>query len=403
MKIAMIDTKLDLETGGGSNYHLNLVASELVKLGHDVTVILLQPSRNSSYPADLPYPVVQEGLLTGRFTGRFTLELLRVLRKYENQFDIYHLNHGRFLLGGALYRRFGGKVPVMVYLVSVHCCTNRSRIDLNCARHCTVLRRVMHQEENPMKKALLLPYRALENALEMRMANSVDAFLPCTQTWSKIYSWWHLDSGKMNHYPVVINYEYLHGLRESCRAEPFADGAYNIIYVGRLEHFKGVDILIKAIPKLDFHVRLHIAGDGPQKKELELLVKELGISDRVVFHGWVPHEKVADLHLNSQLFVYPPRWPELFCNSVVEAMALGMPIIASDYGDIASELDGAALPFKRADTDDLVEKIKLVHDTPSMAASLAEKAQEKAKEFDHKRVISRYIEVCRAIIERQQA
>ena len=57
MKIAMIDTKLDLETGGGSNYHLNLVASELVKLGHDVTVILLQPSRNSSYPADLPYPL----------------------------------------------------------------------------------------------------------------------------------------------------------------------------------------------------------------------------------------------------------------------------------------------------------------------------------------------------------
>ena len=398
MKIAIIDNKLNLETGGGSNNHLHLIASELVKLGYDVSVITLDLSRTSC-PDDLPYPVINEGLNKSRFDRNYRLVLQKALRKYEGKFDIYHIWNPNLLLGGAFYRWCGGKVPVVVNLIGFHFCPAANRMDINCCMHCGFWQRIMHRNESPAKKVLMAPFYALSCALEFLLLNHVDATLPVTQDMAKVYSRHHLDVGKMTVIPVPIPYEYLSGLRRNQRSEASGGEAYNILYAGRLRPSKGVDILIKAIPKLDFNVRLHIAGDGVQRSELELLVKNLGISDRVIFHGWVNHEDVADLYLSSQLFVHPARWPEVFCLSVVEAMALGVPVVVSDYGNIAPQLGGAALPFKRTDVEDLVEKIKLVHSDPSLANSLVEKAQEKAKEFDYRGVISRLTEVYRTTLE----
>jgi len=398
MKIAIIDNKLNLMAGGGSNHHLHLIASELVKLGYDITVITLDASRTSC-PDDLPYTLINEGLNKSRFDRNYRLVFQRALRKYESEFDIYHIWNPDFLLGSAFYRWRGGKVPVVVNLIGFHFCPSVNRMDINCCMHCGFVQRIMHRNENPAKKVLLAPLYALSCALEFLLLNRVDAILPVTQDMGKIYSRHHLDAGKMTVFPVPIRYEYLSGLKGNQRSDAFAGEAYNILYAGRLSPSKGVDILIKAIPNLDFNVRLHIAGDGVQRSELELLVKNLGISDRVIFHGWVNHEEVADLYLSSQLFVHPARWPEVFCLSVVEAMALGIPVVVSDYGNVASQLDGAALPFKRTDVEDLVEKIKLVHSDPSLAASLVEKAQEKAKEFDYRGIISSLTEVYRTTIE----
>jgi len=397
MKIAIIANKLNLKTGGGSNNQLHIVASELVNLGQDVSVITLN-RRLTSCPDDLPYRVVRENLISNRIDRSYVIGLLRVLHKYENQVDIYHLWTPTILLGGSLYRWWGGKVPVVANLIGFIFCQDISRMDLDCCRHCGLVQRIMHRTGNPLKKALRPPLNALESTLAMRVANHVDAFLPDTITKAQVYSWLHFDVDKMTVIPVPKHYEYLRGLKETHSPGPFVNDAYNILYAGRLSSEKGVDILIKATAKLDFPVRLHIVGDGPLRNELELLAKGLGISDRVIFHGWVAYEKLAEFYLSSQLFVHPARFPEFLCNTVVEAMTLGMPVVVADYGDVASQSGGAALPFKPADADDLTEKIKLVHDTPSLAASLAEKAQEKAKEFDYKRVIPKYIEVYRAII-----
>jgi glycosyltransferase involved in cell wall biosynthesis len=149
--------------------------------------------------------------------------------------------------------------------------------------------------------------------------------------------------------------------------------------------------------RLDFPANLHIAGDGPDKDKLERLTRESGIADQVVFHGWASREKVFDLLLNSQLFVHAPRWIEYFCISQLEAMALGVPMVVSDCGGMASAMKDVALTFRRADIDDLAEKIKLIHDNPALATDLTEKAEEKVKDFDYSHVGAKYLEVYKDI------
>jgi len=395
MKIAIIETKLNLSTGGGSNHHLHLVASELVNLGHMVTVITLEPYLDR-YPDNLPYRVIGESL-TARLDRKSCLSVQRVLHRYESQVDIFHLWGPWFLWGGALYRQLGGKVPVVVNLITYSFCSNWMLMDMNCCRHCGLVQKILHRPENLTRKALLLPLRVFDVSLDTLLRNHVDAFTPIFEAMAKMYSWQGFDRSKMVVIPAPIDYQYLHQLREAHNFEPVSKEQYNILYVGRLSPEKGVDILVNAMARLDFPVRLHIAGDGPQKNELERLTKELEIGEKVIFHGWVPHEKVAGLCLGSQLFVHPARWPEVLCLSVLEAMAIGMPIIVSDYGDAASALNGAGLTFKRGDTDDLVKKIKILHDTPSLAARLAAEAQKKAKDFDFHKTVPRLLEVYKSV------
>jgi glycosyltransferase involved in cell wall biosynthesis len=398
MKIGIIETNLSLKTGGGSHIHLHLFASELSRLGHEVTVITLDPSLNA-YPDNLPYSVIGEDPISNRFDRGYRLLLQKVLHKYQGQFDVYHLWQPFFLSGGGLYRRLGGKVPVVANLIAFWFCPNWTLIDMKCCRHCGIMQKTLHRREKLARKVLLLPFRALESRLANSMSNHVDAFLPVTDDMAKIYSWQHLDWRKMRVIPAPIDYQYLRRSTETRASEPLCNRRYNILYVGRLSPEKGVDILINAVARLDFPASLHIAGDGPQRKELELLAKNLKISDRVTFHGWVPHEKVPDFYLSSQLFVHPARWPEVFCLSVLEAMALGTPVIVADYGDAALELNDAALTFKRTDIDDLVQKIRLVYQNSSLASVMVQKAQEMAKAFDYRKAVSSLIKVYTDVIK----
>jgi glycosyltransferase involved in cell wall biosynthesis len=72
----------------------------------------------------------------------------------------------------------------------------------------------------------------------------------------------------------------------------------------------------------------HLAGDGPQLEALKSLAKELGIAERVTFHGWQSREQLIGQYKRSNLFLFPSRH-EGMPNAVLEAMASGLPVIAS--------------------------------------------------------------------------
>ena len=97
---------------------------------------------------------------------------------------------------------------------------------------------------------------------------------------------------------------------------------YKIIYVGRLEKVKGVDILIKAIDYLlkdKYNVKLTIVGGGTERKNLEELSKKLKVDHIVNFIG--KKENVIKWLDEADIFVYSSVWEEAFGISVVEAMA----------------------------------------------------------------------------------
>jgi glycosyltransferase involved in cell wall biosynthesis len=124
------------------------------------------------------------------------------------------------------------------------------------------------------------------------------------------------------------------GLEKTC-----APRAQRFLYVGRLSHEKGVDLLIRAFAQacsagLSHTGTLFLAGDGQEREELECLARELGIEDRVSFLGMVPHEKMATLFAEAYVSVIPSRCPENMPYSVIESLAAGTPVIGSNRGGI---------------------------------------------------------------------
>jgi glycosyltransferase involved in cell wall biosynthesis len=106
-----------------------------------------------------------------------------------------------------------------------------------------------------------------------------------------------------------------------------------LIYFGRLVDWKCVDYLIKAIAlaKTDCRVILDIVGDGNKRSELEALAEQLGCADQVVFHGWVAQKFCPELLAKADVLVLPSV-RECGGAVILEAMAMGLPVIAVNWG-----------------------------------------------------------------------
>jgi glycosyltransferase involved in cell wall biosynthesis len=112
-----------------------------------------------------------------------------------------------------------------------------------------------------------------------------------------------------------------------------------LLCVARLAiHEKGQDILLQSLSEiLDLNWHLTFAGEGPDHRFLEGLARHLGISKRVTFLGDVPSSNVPKLLKAHDVFVLSSRYEGLPL-SLLEAMASGLPCIASDVGSIREVL-----------------------------------------------------------------
>lgn len=102
-----------------------------------------------------------------------------------------------------------------------------------------------------------------------------------------------------------------------------------ILSVGRLVYQKGFDIAMHALAGLkDLDWHWSIAGDGPEMDALRSLARTLGIDERVTFAGWQSRSELIECYRQSNLFLFPSRH-EGMPNAVLEAMASGLPVIAT--------------------------------------------------------------------------
>jgi glycosyltransferase involved in cell wall biosynthesis/GT2 family glycosyltransferase len=132
--------------------------------------------------------------------------------------------------------------------------------------------------------------------------------------------------------------------------ERSAPGTRKVVgYVGRLENHKGVDVLLRAIARRP-EWELRVTGDGSQAEALSRLAGELGIADRVRFLGHANGQALAARYRELDVIAVPsvpwPGWSEQFCRVAIEAMASGVPVVASATG---------AIPDVVADAGVLVE------------------------------------------------
>ncbi|MEV8368194.1 glycosyltransferase [Microbacterium sp. NPDC064584] len=104
-----------------------------------------------------------------------------------------------------------------------------------------------------------------------------------------------------------------------------------ILFVGRLTTEKHIDVLLKAVARLDPALDVHVdlVGGGDQRKNLEQLRHTLGLDERVTFHGHAPEEELRTLYSQASLFAIASI-AELQSIATMEAMASGLPIVAAN-------------------------------------------------------------------------
>jgi glycosyltransferase involved in cell wall biosynthesis len=101
---------------------------------------------------------------------------------------------------------------------------------------------------------------------------------------------------------------------------------------------KGFDVLLRALAHLDGRAQLEIVGDGPRRAEYEALARELGVAERVCFAGVRPKPELAERMRASDLFVLASRFENNPC-VVLEAMASGLPVVATRVGGLPELVD----------------------------------------------------------------
>ncbi len=118
-------------------------------------------------------------------------------------------------------------------------------------------------------------------------------------------------------------------IRSCPAADSVTDGP--LLFAGRLAPEKGIDLLLQAAARLP-EARLEIAGDGPLRADLESLAGSLHIAERVRFHGWLGPDRLDRLRHRAAVVCVPSLWPEPFGYAAAEAMASGLPVVATGSG-----------------------------------------------------------------------
>jgi len=111
---------------------------------------------------------------------------------------------------------------------------------------------------------------------------------------------------------------------------PDRNGPVRLLYVGRLTYQKGVDVFIQALHKLDPKIQFEVelVGDGNARRLLERMVQKFGLVDRLHFTGWLDRTEIPQRYQQADIFVLPSR-DEGMANVILEAMASGLPVIAT--------------------------------------------------------------------------
>lgn len=152
-----------------------------------------------------------------------------------------------------------------------------------------------------------------------------------------------------------------------------------ILFCQRLHQVKGAHLLIEALRLLKAHgrsVRLRIAGVGQDDAYVDALkrqVRDAGLGEQVQFEGHVESHDVPALYQHATCSVAPALWFENLPNSVLESLACGTPVIASDVGSLACTLtDGHdSLLFPVGDAAALADRIARIVDDPTLRARLS--------------------------------
>ena len=382
MRITFIVTKFNFN-GGGENHDIIMKVRALMEIGHEIAVVTIF-SKANNIPQDAPFRVIEEQAPS---YGLFSLQsfIVRVLKKYSQQTDIFYLVGNSFFFGGGWYRlSTKGSKPVVAdingYADFVE--TYYKKEPLYPSSH-------IPEKQTWLRRAKHWLRILLERSVGVYLINRLDAIVILTKTFAQHYIWAGVKKDKITIIPSFYDISTLQS--EPLKDNPFLDypqDAFHILFTGRFHIDKGVDILIKAFLKCNCpKARLHLVGDGPEQAALKELVSQGGLSQKVKFYSWRSPDQLIPFYQHADLFVHSSRLPDPLIRTTIEAMAFGLPLIATDT--CGEEWFGreVAKTFSSGNIDELCVKLTEAYNDKDFRDKAKYNGIKRAKEFDYQKQI----------------
>ena len=316
---------------GGVEAHIEEVTKGLVRQGYEVEVLTIDNT------GKLANDSVHNGVNVKRFRSRIpgsineifssSARLWEYLRRNSHMYDIVHAHNYHAL--SSLYAAFTKSSNRFVFTPHYHGAGSYFFSDL-----------------------LHFPYRIFG----LQIFNKADKII-CVSKFEKdlVLRKFKINAEKIAVIPNGINVDLF-----KSRIKKSKDFK-SILYVGRLEKYKGIQFILKALPKLNDDIIFEIVGVGSYKSELEELASSLGVKNRIRFYDNLNREDLLQKFVDADIFVMLSI-RESFGITVAEAMALGTPCIVSNYSALRDWVDGKnclGISYP-PDIDKLVEMISKI-------------------------------------------
>lgn len=376
-KLLLVTTVLG---SGGAERHVVRIANELVD--HcEVQIAVLRPG--GSYEQFLNSQVPVNGV-SPEFAGKSTVvcsltsgnRLRQLLKTYQPDCCISFLDPAASAVGAAI-RSFGKKVT---HIIS---CQN------NIA--------VTHKNFRKSSAAILLPrirraYRECDLiiAISQGVENGIREYWPSLEVPIQVC-----------HNAIGDQAELSRLMVDGASSDRLNNPTRHLVACGRLTRQKGFDLLLKAFQRVrELHdCKLTILGEGMERGRLQELAIELGIERHVSMPGFI--DNPTEEFCKADVFVLSSRW-EGFGNVIVEAMACGAPVVATNcpYGPseiITNGIDG--LLVENEDFQQLSNAICAVLTDGSMCVRLADAGKRRAAEFRSDLIAKRYLDIVCSLID----
>jgi glycosyltransferase involved in cell wall biosynthesis len=232
--------------------------------------------------------------------------------------------------------------------------------------------------------------RALRRARNLMLRRATRILVP-SEALRELAVQWGVGRARIEVLPNPVGRPDL-GDREGLRERHGFDGP-TLVFAGRLASQKAVDVALEALARVD-GLQLVLAGDGPDAERLRVLSRDLGLNGRARFLGPQPRGTVFELLRAADAVVLSSKW-ENFPHVLVEALAVGTPVIATATGGVTEIVrdgeNGLLVPGE--DAESLAEAIRRYFGDDALRERLREAAPASVERFAPERIYGRLVEI----------
>lgn len=247
----------------------------------------------------------------------------------------------------------------------------------------------------PMHRFWGTSYKGLSNTLwNCKLADKIVTYSEFMR--NEIAIWYGINREKIVVIPNGVNVRKF----SRCSNELRLDGDPAILYIGNLARFKSPDIIIQAIAKIRLDLpklKLHLVGPG-NNIALKNLARKKGVETRVIFHGRVKPEK-APLYYKAADFCIFPSKRDNGTITLLEAMASGTPIIASERGGTAEIISHTknGILFDPDDVDALSNAILVMQKDSKLRKIIVRNAMKTVTNYSWESIAKRYVSLYKSL------